>query len=242
MSDEFNFDYNGETFEVNGQEMTGEQLLESYQKLQKEFTKVTQKNSEISKNEQAVKQWLDYDKSLQELSEQTGVDVKALAGSQINAIIENIAQGKMPTNAQSQQLDKAINKAEKAGDSETARQLEELQSYVSQQVLDKTIEEIFTNFAQEGYEIDADDFEKFTDEWLEDFGIGEDDEFDPKLLKKAAQAYEAKLLKESSRRRIPQLGTSGGTSSPIREEKKETVGGIKGASAKAAEYLNQFFR
>jgi hypothetical protein len=243
MSNDFGLDYGDEAvYEINGQEMTADQLVESYQNLQKEYTKVTQKNSEFSKNSENVKQWLDWDSSLDQLSKETGLDVKSLAGSQINGLIQSIVQGKNPTGAQAQQLENAIGKAERKGDDATAQKLQQLESYMSEQILTNTINDIFEGFSKEGYDVNPDDFEKFADEWLEDLGVGEDDDFDPKLLKKAAQAYEATLLKENSRRRIPQLGTSGGASSPSRGKDPDKVGGIKGASAKAAEYLNTLFR
>lgn len=237
---DYELEYDGEVYEVNGQQMTGEELLQSYQKLQKEFTKVTQKNSQFSKENENVKQWVEWDNSLKKISEEKGIDVRALAGSQINSLIESIMSGNVPTNSEQQSLEKAINKAEKKGDSETVQQLNELQSYVSEQILTNAITEIFESFEEEGYDVDPDDFEEFVDTWLEDLGYDEEDEFDPKLLRKAAQAYEAKLLKESNRRRIPQLGTSGGASSPNRGKEPEKIGGIKGAAARAAEYLNNF--
>lgn len=228
------------TFEINGQQMTAEQLADSYKKLQGEYTKVTQKNSEYSKNEEKVKAWLEFDTNLDKLSEQTGVNVKALAGAQLDGLLSSLAQGKAPTAAQVQKLETAIDKAEAKGDDKTVQQLESLQSIVMQNEFEKTVDGIEKLAKSDEIAFDRKEFLDFADEWLDDMGIGDDDEFDLKLLNKAYQAYEAKKLKEQVKQpKIPALGTSGGTGAPNKGDgKPEKVGGLRGAAAKAMQYIN----
>lgn len=226
------------TFEVNGQQMTSEQLVESYKKLQGEFTKVTQKNSDMSKQVDSVKGWLEFDQALDQLSQDTGVNAKALAGSQLDGLIKSLAVGKAPTTTQMGNLEKAIDKAEAKGDEETVKKLEAVESYVAQLEFDKTMNAIEAEAKEDGIPFDVEEFKTFADEWLDDMGISDDDDFDLKLLKKAYQAYEAKKLKEQSKQpKIPQLSTSGGAGSPGKQTSEEKVGGLKGAAAKAAAYF-----
>jgi hypothetical protein len=228
----------GATFEVNGQQMTAEQVVESYKKLQGEFTKVTQKNSEYSKSEDKVKGWLDFDQALDQLSQEKGINAKALAGQQLDGLIQNLASGKAPTVTQMDKLGKEIDKAESKGDEATVKKLEALESVVMEQEFEKNLSSIEKEAAEDNIPFDRKEFLAFADSWLDDMGISDDDDFDLKLLKKAYQAYEAKILKEQSKQpKIPTLSTSGGAGSPSKQASNEKVGGIKGAAQKAAAYF-----
>lgn len=228
------------TFEINGQQMTAEQVVESYKKLQGDHTKVTQKNSELSKDQEKVQEWLKFDQTLEDLSTKTGVNVKVLAGAQLDGLITNLVAGKTPTAGQLDKLDDAKDKAAAEGDKASLKKLEALESVVMEQEYEKTIDGIEKLAKSEGIDFERAEFQKFADAWLEDLGIGEDDEFDLKLLKKAYQSFEAQKIKESTKGNIPPLGTSGGAAGPNRNSSQpEKIGGIKGAAAKAREFLSK---
>lgn len=228
------------TFEINGQHMTAEQVADSYKKLQGEYTKVTQKNSELTKQADSVKGWVEFDQALDQLSQQTGVNAKALAGAQLDGLVNSLTQGKAPTDSQMSKLGQAIDKAESKGDSETVKKLEAVESYVAELEFSKTMDSIANEAKADGIDFNKDEFLAFADEWLEDMGIGEDDDFDLKMLKKAYQAYEAKQLKEQSKQgRIPPLGTSGGAGSPSNQNKSNKVGGLKGAFESSMKMLGK---
>lgn len=225
------------TFEVNGQQMTAEQVLESYKKLQGEFTKVTQENSSLKKDSEKVKPWVEFDKTLDDLTSKTGQQLKPLVAQTIDGMINAIMQGKAPTTAQMSDLGKAIDKADAKGDEETVQRLQALEAVAMEAQLDKTLGEIEKNAKSEGIDFDRKEFQDFADKWLEDLGIGDDDDFDLKLLNKAYEAFEAKKIKENVKK-IPPLGTSGGAAGPDKSSTQENkVGGIKGAAALARELL-----
>lgn len=227
------------TFDINGQQMTAEQVADSYKKLQGEFTKVTQKNSELTKEAEKVKQWVDFDKTLDDVAAKTGQQVKPQVGRMIDSFLSSIAQGQAPTDGQMTQLGKAIDTAEAKGDDELAQRLQALESTAMEAQLEKTFGDIEKTAKSEGIDYDRSEFQEFADKWLEDLGIGDDDDFDLKLLTKAYDAYEAKKLKESAKKgTIPPLGTSGGAAGPDKSSTKESkVGGLKGATQKAMQLL-----
>lgn len=228
-----------EKIQIGDKEFTLEELqeqLKSYDKLQKEFTKVTQKNSELSKEAEKVKQWLEFDQYLDQLS-QTVPDVKPQVGRMIDSFLQSLAKGDTPTQAQMGQLSKAIDKAEDKGDDETVQSLRALEETVMQTTLEKEFLAIEKMAESDGIEFDLDQFKEFADQWLEDLGIGEDDDFDLKLLRKAYKEYLADQLKEGKKKEIPPLGTSGGASAPDKA-KEQKIGGLKGAFERAAKYLS----
>lgn len=226
------------TFEINGQQMTAEQIAESYKKLQGEFTKVTQKNSELNKEYEKAKPWLEFDKTLDDLSAKTGQQLKPQVGMMIDSLINGLANGKAPTETQMSQLGKAIDKAEAKGDDELAQRLQALESTAMEVHYEKAIVEIENTAKSDGIEFDRKEFEGFFDQWLDDLGL---EEFDNKHLKKAYQAYEAQKIKESAKKgNIPPLGTSGGAAGPDKSNSQPTkVGGLKGAAARARELLSK---
>jgi hypothetical protein len=226
------------TFEINGQQMTAEQIVESYKKLQSDHTKVTQKNSEMSKDQEKAKPWLEFEKTLDEISTKTGVNVKALAGAQLDGLITSIVSGKTPTSGQLDKLDDAKDKATSEGDKASLKKLEALESVVMEQEYEKAIDSIEKTAKSDGIDFDRAEFIEFADKWLDELGIGEEDEFDLKLFNKAYQAYEAKIIKEAKKGGIPPLQTSGGAGGAGRNSTApQKVGGLKGANQKVMEFL-----
>lgn len=231
----------GATFEINGQKMTAEQVVESYKKLQADHTKVTQKNSELAKTAEAVKGWTDFDNYLTELETKTGQQLKGQLGRMMDSFVQSVANGEAPTQAQMNQLSKEIDKAEKKGDDELTQRLQELEARAYQAELAETFSDFERQAEAEGIDYTQDEFQEFAAEYLSDkFGLGDDDEFTTKQLQAAYDAYEAKKLKEARKKDIPPLSTSGGTSGPSKGDKgKQSVGGIKGAAAAAAKFLGK---
>lgn len=217
-------------FEDDGQggEFTPEQakeLKKSYDKLQAEYTKVTQKNSELSKNEEKVKPWTDFDAYL----DANGID-KTAVGQAMDKIITDLKAGKAPTAATMANLDKQI---DNAPDKATQEKLEALQEHVYEVNFEKELGAIERLAKDDGIEYTEKAFKTYLGEYLEELGFGDDDEFDMIHLKKAYKLFKADAREnQSNKPTIPPLGTSGGASSPNKGE-KEKVGGIAGAAAKA---------
>lgn len=218
-------------FEEDGQiggEFTPEQakeLKKSYDKLQAEYTKVTQKNSEYSKNEEKVKPWTDFDAYL----DANGID-KGQVGAAMDKIISDLKAGKAPIAATLDKLDKQI---ENAPDKATKEKIEALQDHVYEVTFEKELSAIERTAKEDGIEYSEKDFKKYLGEYLEELGFGDDDEFDMIHLKKAYKLFKAdKREEQGNKPTIPPLGTSGGAGSPKKGE-DDKVGGIAGASAKA---------
>lgn len=219
-------------FEDEGQgggELTPEQakeLKKSYDKLQTEYTKVTQKNSDLSKNEEKVKNWLAFDAHLDTLGE----GFKAKVGPIFDQVVNDLAAGKVPTVTTMDKLEKQI---ENAPNKEIQTKLEAMQDHVYEVTLEKELSNIERTAKEDGIEYSEKDFKKYLGEYLEELGVGEDDEFDLIHLKKAYRLFKAdKREEQGNKSTIPPLGTSGGAGSPNKGE-KEKVGGIAGAAAKA---------
>lgn len=223
-------------YTINGQEMTAEQVVESYKKLQAHSTKTTQENSDLKKAAERVQQWVGFDDYLTDLEQKTGLNVKAQVGQKLEEIVQNLANGKTPTNAQMNNLSKQIDKAEEAGNTEMAKRLEELEATAFEAQREKAYMDFEKSAKAEGIEFSADDFDQFAYEYLsEHFDLGEDDGFTIKQLKAAYQAFEAKQLKEARKKDIPALGTSGGSSGPDKKEAK--TGGISAVTQRIMKRL-----
>lgn len=220
------------TFEINGQQMTAEQVADAYKKLQADHTKISQKNSDLSKQVDQVKPWVDWDQYLN----QFGPEAKQEVGKLMDTFVKGLESGKAPTNAQMSQLGKAIDKAEAKGDDELAQRLQALESTAMEVHFEKVMGEIEKTAQSEGVDFDRGEFQNFSDQWLDDLGL---EEFEDRHLKKAYQAYEAQKLKESAKKgNIPPLGTSGGAAGPDKGSAQPgKVGGLRGAAQKAAQLL-----
>lgn len=218
-----------ETYDINGQQMTGEQLADSYKKLQTNHTQVTQKNSEYSKNEEKVKAWTDFDKFIDE----NGLDRSAI-GAGMDKIINDLKAGKAPTAANLEKLDKQIDDTESK---KIKAELEELRDTVLEREYEKTIVNFEKSAAKEGFEFKQKEFETFAYSWLKDLGIGDEDDFTDNQLKKAYEAFESKKVKElTGKSKIPPLATSGAAGGVTKTEPVK-VGGLKGAGQRVMEKL-----
>jgi hypothetical protein len=218
-----------ETFDINGQQMTAEQVVDSYKKLQTDHTKVTQKNSEYSKNEEKVKSWTDFDKFIDE----SGLDRSAI-GAGMDKLINDLKAGKAPTAANLEKLEKQIDDTDSK---QIKAELEELRDTVLEREYEKTIVTFEKSAAKEGFEFKQKEFETFAYSWLKDLGIDDDGECTDSQLKKAYEAFESKKVKElSGKGKIPPLATSGAAGGVVKTEPTKG-GGLKGAGQRVMEKL-----
>ncbi|KIL38307.1 hypothetical protein SD70_27210 [Gordoniibacillus kamchatkensis] len=112
-----------QTVKIGEKEFTIEELqtkLTGYEKLEKQFTKVSQENSELKKLSEAAKEWLEFDKvvsSLPPAQQQQFI-------KQTNDFFAAVQSGNV-TQQDVSGINKAITAAQKAGDNKTADALED---------------------------------------------------------------------------------------------------------------------
>lgn len=216
-------------------EYTPEQLqeaitkAEAYAKLEPEFTRKSQKLSELEKQSEAFKEWSAFDAFLRE---------NPTLATQVVDVINSFQNGKNVTTTDISAITKGIKVAEKSGDDETAQRLEQLESLFLEREIEQTFESLAKRAEKDGLDYNEDAFKEFAEKWLEEeLEIGDEDEVKPKDIRQAYTAYKAHLLEETIKNgKIPRLGSrSAGVPDPT--PPKDAPKGLAERAKQAKEYL-----
>lgn len=232
------------TVKIGDKEYSIEDLqnkLTGYEKLEKQFTKVSQENSELRKTGEAAKKWLDFDAYVAQFPE----NVQQQFIQQVNSFFSNVQTGDV------QQKDitginKAIKTAEKAGDNKTADTLRDARDEaLSELLFEKEMLSIEKQAKKDGIEFDEDHFRGFLKDYLEEEGLSEDDEFDTKKIKEAYRAYKLDIRekrlseKEKSDEKsiLPNVGTGGSGIGVGANKQSKAPKNLKEAAKMARDYF-----
>lgn len=200
------------TVKIGDKEFTVEELqnkLTGYEKLEKQFTKVSQENSDLRKTGEAAKKWLDFDAYVAQFP----ADVQQKFIEQVNTFFASAQTG----NIQQKDItgiNKAIKTAEKAGDDETADKLKGArdEALVTMK-LNETLDDLEEQAEEDGIPFKKREFKKFLAKYLEDEGYEEDDDFDEREIKRAYRLYKAekqdKSKEDDKKKNLPNVGTGG---------------------------------
>lgn len=197
---------------VGDSEYTEDELkerLKSYDKLNAQFTKVTQENSELKKVAETAQEWLQFDSYIQSLPTDRQQD---FAG-RVQDFLQSVQEGTV-TQKKVDSLKSVIKAAEKSGDDDAAKALTDLRDdALSELILDREITSLGKQAKKDGIEWDEDGFKSYVAEFLAERGLGENDEFDTDELPLIYRLYRAdmkeKALEEQQKRDLPHVGTGG---------------------------------
>jgi hypothetical protein len=193
---------------IGEQEYTIEELqerLKSYEKLEKQFTKVSQEKAELQKIAEQSKEWLEFDKFLQQFPD----DVRKQFGATVENFFRAVETGNV-TQRQITNINKAIEKAEAIGNEKLADTLTDARDEVlSDLMYEKEISSIEKQARKDGIEFDEDEFEDYLANYLEEEELlDENGQFDLREIKRAYKLYlKDKLLEKQKKEDVPNVGT-----------------------------------
>lgn len=199
-----------QTVKIGDEEYTLEDLqtkLTGYTKLEKQFTKVSQENSDLRKTAEAAKEWLEFDKVVSALPPtQQQQFIK-----QTNEFFAAVQSGSV-TQQDISGINKAIKAAEKAGDSKAAGALEGARDEALNTVwLNEQLEDIEEQAETDGVPFKKRDFKKFLTSYLEEEGFDESDDITARDIKRAYREYRAnqkeKAAEDERKKNLPNVGT-----------------------------------
>lgn len=181
--------------------------LTGYEKLEKQFTKVSQENSDLRKTAEAAKEWLNFDKVVSGLPE----NLQQQFIKQTNDFFAAVQSGNV-TQQDISGINKAIKAAEKAGDTKAAGALEGARDEALNTVwLNEQLEDIEEQAETDGIPFKKREFKKFLTSYLEEEGFDETDEITARDIKRAYREYRAdkkeKAAEDERKKNLPNVGT-----------------------------------
>lgn len=200
------------TVKIGDKEYSVEDLqnkLTGYEKLEKQFTKVSQENGELRRKQEPAQKWMDFDAYVAQFP----AEVQQQLVQEINSFFAKVQTG----NIQQKDItgiNKAIKTAEKAGDDDTADKLKDArdEALVTMK-LNETLEDLEEQAEEDGIPFKKREFKQFLAKYLEDEGYDEDDDFDEREIKRAYKLYRAekkeKAAEDGKKQNLPNVGTGG---------------------------------
>lgn len=198
------------TVKVGDKDYTLEDLqtkLTGYEKLEKQFTKVTQENSDLRKVGESAKEWLSFEQAIKNLPEnQQQQYIKQtndfFAAAQAGTVTQQDISG----------INKAIKAVEKSGDAKAADALEGAKDEaLSALWLNEQYDELEEQAETDGITFKKKEFEKFLYKYLEDEGYDESDDVTKREIRAAYKLYRVekkeRSTEEERKRNLPNLGT-----------------------------------
>lgn len=210
FADETTLEGGGETqtVTIGEQEYTLDELaevLKNNKRLERKITELGQKNGELESTVERAQEWLKFDDFLKTQP----ANVVQEFSKNVDDFFTAVQQGTV-TQRSITGIDKAINAADKAGDTKTADALrDERDEALAELLVDKEILSLAKEAKKDGIEFDEDEFKAYLAKYLEDEGLLDDnDEWDTKEIKRAYKAYKLDQ-KEKALSKPPAVGTGG---------------------------------
>lgn len=192
-----------QTVKIGDKEFTVDELqtkLDGYSKLEKQFTKVSQENSELKKTSEQAKAWLDFEAQLTSMSP----EVQQKFVNQTNEFFAAVQSGNV-TQQDISGINKAIKSAEKAGDDKTAEKLTEARDSALE--LNELYEEFEEKAEEDGFAFKKREFRKYLEKWVDEEGYDEDESLNERDLRRAFKDFRASKKKEAEKQNLPSVGT-----------------------------------
>jgi hypothetical protein len=181
--------------------------LTGYEKLEKQFTKVSQENSDLRKTAESAKEWLNFEQTIQQLPP----NMQQQFIKQTNEFFAAVQSGNV-TQQDVSGINKAIKAAEKSGETGAAEALEGARDDALQTIwLNEQYDELEERAESDGIQFKKKEFEKFLTKYLEDEGYDETDDVTKREIRAAYKLYAAEKKEKSAederKRNLPNLGT-----------------------------------
>lgn len=199
-----------QTVKIGDKDYTTEELqtkLTGYEKLEKQFTKVSQENSDLRKVSDSAKDWLNFEQVIKQLPE----NVQQQFVKQTNDFFVSAQAGTL-TQQDISGINKAIKTAEKAGDSKAADALEGARDEAVQAIwLNEQYEELEELAENDGIPFKKKEFKTFLTKYLEDEGYTDEDDITKRDIRAAYKLYvvekKAKASDEERKNNLPNFST-----------------------------------